>query len=160
TGCADWSDCSKVPGCDFFRDCRERGEQADWLECVGCVNYAGQAETFLWYLSGPSATGSVCCGSSVRALEAEREVCLPMFHTLLRRLWDDDQGFLEAVEFLFFVTILIVGIILGLVNLRQAINAQFTTLANAILALNLGFTVSGVSGCCAVVSGSEALVVP
>jgi len=83
-----------------------------------------------------------------------------MLRNLVYRLWDDDQGQLITIEFLFFAVILIIGIIPGLVILREAIKIELTELANAILALNPGFVISGNSGCCAEVSGSQAIVIP
>ncbi len=83
-----------------------------------------------------------------------------MLHNLGRRLWDDDQGQVITIELLFFVTILIIGIIPGLVILREAIKIELTELANAILALNPGYVISGNLGCCSEVSGSQAIVIP
>jgi hypothetical protein len=76
---------------------------------------------------------------------------------LFTKLWNDDAGALIAMEFLFVATILIIGIIVGLVNLRGAINAELSELGNAILALSQGYTISGTSGCCASTDGSEAI---
>ena len=78
----------------------------------------------------------------------------------LRQLWQDDQGAVLATEYLFLVTILILGLVVGLSNLRTAINAELTELGNAILALNLSFTFSGLTGCCAGVAGSQAIDIP
>lgn len=77
--------------------------------------------------------------------------------SLFVKLWNDDDGALIAMEFLFVATILIIGIVVGLVNLRGAINAELSELSNAILALSQGYTISGVSGCCASTDGSQAI---
>jgi len=79
---------------------------------------------------------------------------------LVRRLWDDDGGQLLTIEFLFFATIMIIGLTMGLVALRQAIVTEMTVLADAILALNPGYGISGLTSCCAYVEGSQAIVVP
>ena len=42
---------------------------------------------------------------------------------LLRQLWDDDHGALLATEWVFMGTILVIGIIPGLVAVRDAMNA-------------------------------------
>jgi Flp pilus assembly pilin Flp len=78
----------------------------------------------------------------------------------LRQLWQDDQGAVLATEYLFLVTILILGLVVGLSNLRTAINAELTELGNAILALNLSFSFSGLTGCCSSVAGSQAIDIP
>jgi len=83
-----------------------------------------------------------------------------MFNRLVRRLWDDDSGQLITIEFLFFATILIIGIIVGLVGLRQAIVTELTILGDAILALNPGYGISGLTGCCSYTDGSQAIVIP
>jgi len=83
-----------------------------------------------------------------------------MLRNLMHRLWDDDQGQLITIEFLFFVTILIIGLITGWVTLRNAIVAELTVLADVILALNPGFAFSGLSGCCSFTEGSQAIVIP
>jgi hypothetical protein len=79
---------------------------------------------------------------------------------LFNRLWNDDCGALLAMEFLFEGTILGLGIIVGLASVRDALNAELAELANAILALSQGFTISGVSGCCSEVQGSQTIDTP
>jgi Flp pilus assembly pilin Flp len=79
---------------------------------------------------------------------------------MFAKLWNDDAGALIAAEYLFIATILVIGTIIGLVNLRGAINAELSELANAYLALSEGYTISGVSGCCASVDGSMAIDTP
>jgi Flp pilus assembly pilin Flp len=78
----------------------------------------------------------------------------------LRQLWQDDQGAVLATEYLFLVTILILGLVVGLSNLRTAINAELTELGNAILALSQGFAVNGTSGPGGSVPGSQAIDTP
>ena len=79
---------------------------------------------------------------------------------MMRKLWKDDCGALIAMEFLFVATILVIGIVVGLTAVRGAINAELSELANAILALSQGYIISGQSGCCAQVDGSQAIDVP
>jgi Flp pilus assembly pilin Flp len=80
-----------------------------------------------------------------------------MMKQVFARLWRDDDGALIAIEFLFVATILIIGIIVGLAGLRDAVVVELTELGNAILALNQGFQFSGLSGCCAQTEGSQAI---
>jgi Flp pilus assembly pilin Flp len=79
---------------------------------------------------------------------------------LLRNLWKDDAGALIASEFLFIATILVIGIVVGLTNVREAINAELTELGNAILALSQGYAFSGTSGGAGFVDGSQAIDTP
>ncbi len=63
--------------------------------------------------------------------------------TLLRQLWADDDGAIISVEFILVISILIFGIIPGLVALRNSVNAALTTTGNLIVALVPSFTFSG-----------------
>lgn len=63
--------------------------------------------------------------------------------SLLRKLWADDDGAVISVEFILVVSILIFGIIPGLVALRNSVNAALTTTGNLLNALVPSFTFSG-----------------
>jgi len=79
---------------------------------------------------------------------------------LLAKCWKDDCGALIAMEFLFVATVLVIGIVVGLTAVRNAVNAELTELANAILALSQGYTISGQSGCGASVDGTMVTDLP
>ena len=79
---------------------------------------------------------------------------------LIAKFWNDDCGALIASEFLFVATILVIGIIVGLANVRDAVNTELAELSNAILALSQGYTISGQIGCCSEVQGSMAIDTP
>lgn len=83
-----------------------------------------------------------------------------MVKTLIQKLWSEDDGALIAIEFLFVATILIIGIIVGLAGVRDAVNSELTELGNAILALSQGYSISGVEGCCSFTDGSQAIDTP
>src|SRR5262245_33376529 len=73
------------------------------------------------------------------------------------RLWADDYGFAAStVEWLFMVTIMIIGLITGFVAVRQAIDSELVETAQAILALNQSFSFSGQSNCESSTAGSSA----
>jgi hypothetical protein len=76
---------------------------------------------------------------------------------LMLTLWNDDAGALIATEWVFVATILILGIIVGLVAVRQAVLSELTEFANAVLALNQSFSFTGQSNCAARVAGSAAI---
>src|SRR3984893_9591498 len=76
---------------------------------------------------------------------------------LLLKLWNDDRGALIAMEYLFVATILVIGTIVGLTSVREAINTELGELANALLALSQGYTISGQSGAGASTDGSQAI---
>ena len=75
---------------------------------------------------------------------------------LLSKLWEDDGGFIISLELLFIAVILVIGIIAGLGNLRVAMINTYSALANAVLALNPGYEIEGVSGDSAGAEGSQA----
>jgi Flp pilus assembly pilin Flp len=79
---------------------------------------------------------------------------------LLSQLWADDTGAMLATEYLFIVTILVIGIVVGLTSLREAINTELVELGNACLALSQGYIISGSSGCCSSTDGSQAIDTP
>ncbi len=79
---------------------------------------------------------------------------------MLHQFWHDDQGALIATEYLFFVTIVVIGTVVGMTNLRDAVNVELTESANALMALSQGFTVSGTSGQSGGSDGSQAIDTP
>jgi hypothetical protein len=79
----------------------------------------------------------------------------------LKKLWHDDGGALIAAEWVFVATILVIGAIVGLVAVRNAVNSELTEMSNAVTSLNQNYSFSGQSGGCgcgdgAKVSGSSA----
>ena len=62
---------------------------------------------------------------------------------LLSRLWADDRGAIISVEFILFVSILIFGLIPGLVALRNSIDAALGTIGNILTIIVPNFTFSG-----------------
>ena len=62
---------------------------------------------------------------------------------LLRRLWADDRGAIISVEFILIVSILIFGLIPGLVALRNSASATMATIGNLLQVLIPNFTFSG-----------------
>jgi Flp pilus assembly pilin Flp len=76
---------------------------------------------------------------------------------MLSKMWNDDTGALIATEWVFFVTILVLGIITGLVALRQAVISETTELAQAIMSLNQSFSFSGQENCESSSGGSSAI---
>jgi Flp pilus assembly pilin Flp len=79
---------------------------------------------------------------------------------LLSRLWKDDGGAIIAMEWIFVATILVLGAITGLVAVRQAVLAELTDIANAILALNNSYSFSGQSNCESSTAGSQFIDYP
>lgn len=81
-------------------------------------------------------------------------------YRLAARLWSDDTGAIIASEYLFVLTILVIGTIVGLAALREAINTELSEIANAMLALSQGFVLSGTSGPFGATEGTIVLDTP
>jgi Flp pilus assembly pilin Flp len=62
---------------------------------------------------------------------------------LMRRLWADDQGAVISVELVLVLSILIFGIIPGLVALRNSIIASMGNIGDTLVELVPSFTYSG-----------------
>jgi len=76
---------------------------------------------------------------------------------MIRKLWNDDCGTgLLAAEFVLIFAILVLGIITGLVAVRQALISELTETAQALLAINQSFSFSGQSNCESSTAGSSA----
>lgn len=77
-----------------------------------------------------------------------------MRQTLLR-LWSDDGGAIIAVEWLFFVTIVVVGLVVGFVAIRNAVVDELTVMANAIDSLGVCYSFAGLENCESSVCGTH-----
>ena len=75
---------------------------------------------------------------------------------LIHKLWADDGGALIATEWVFVATILILGIITGLIAVRQAVISELTEFAQALMALDQSYSFAGQSNCMASTAGSAA----
>ena len=76
---------------------------------------------------------------------------------MIRKLWNDDGGSgLVASEILFIFAIVVLGMITGLVAVRQALISELVESAQALLALNQSFSFSGQTNCEASTAGSSA----
>src|ERR1700722_1571515 len=60
--------------------------------------------------------------------------------SLLSKLWADDQGAVVAAEIVLILAIAVIGLIPGLVALRNTTNAALATIGNELLALQVGFS--------------------
>jgi Flp pilus assembly pilin Flp len=76
---------------------------------------------------------------------------------MLKKLWKDEAG-LVTLEYLFAATIIVIGLTVGLVALKNSINAELSELGQAITSLNQSYSFSGQAfGSCATTGGSNAV---
>jgi hypothetical protein len=76
------------------------------------------------------------------------------------KLWKDDGGAILAIEFVLFVAILLFGLIVGYVAVRNAVVAEMSAVADAVVDLSVCFSFSGLSNCEASVCGFQAIPLP
>jgi hypothetical protein len=79
---------------------------------------------------------------------------------MMLKLWKDDCGALIATEWLFVATILVLGVITGLVGVRNFVNSGLQEFANAVGVLSQSYSFCGQAGCCSSTAGSDAVDTP
>lgn len=73
---------------------------------------------------------------------------------MLKRLWNDDAGFVVSFELVLVATVLVIGLTVGLVSVRNAMHSELVELARAIANIDQGYNYCGLTGCCASSAGS------
>jgi hypothetical protein len=65
---------------------------------------------------------------------------------LLQRLWADETAFVVTTELVLVATILVIGTVVGLATVRDAVVAELADVAAAIGSINQSYSWSGISG--------------
>jgi hypothetical protein len=65
--------------------------------------------------------------------------------SIARRVWTDERGFVISLESVLVAAVLVFGLVGGMVELRDAMLAEFNDLANAIRAIDNSYSFSGVT---------------
>ncbi len=65
---------------------------------------------------------------------------------ILSQLWTDEIGAIVSAEIVLIMTILVIGVIVGLKSLRDSIVTELADVAQALANLDQSFSFSGVSG--------------
>lgn len=73
---------------------------------------------------------------------------------VISRLWNEQQGAIVSAEILMIGTILVIGVIVGLKSVRDAVVSELGDFAQAISNANQGYCYSGVDGHGAFSNGS------
>lgn len=76
---------------------------------------------------------------------------------LLARFWNDDGGAIIAIEWIFFVVIVLVGMVVGFIAIRNAVVDELTAVANAMDGLAICYSFAGLSNCESSVCGSQTI---
>lgn len=61
----------------------------------------------------------------------------------MRKLFNDEVGFVISAELVLVLTIAVLGMVVGLTSVRDAINAELVDLSNAFGAIDQGYSVRG-----------------
>jgi len=72
----------------------------------------------------------------------------------LAKFWSDENGFIVSSELVLIATMLVLGLIVGLSAVRQAISQELADLAVAISRVSQDYSYSGITGHSASVAGS------
>jgi Flp pilus assembly pilin Flp len=73
---------------------------------------------------------------------------------LMLKLWNDDRGALIATEWVFVATILVIGLVVGLKAVQQAVVTELEDVAGAVGSLSQSYQFGGTSGCGGSTNGS------
>jgi Flp pilus assembly pilin Flp len=76
-------------------------------------------------------------------------------NVVITRLWNEEDGAIVSAEIMLIATILVIGVIVGLKSVRDAVVSELADVAQAFGNINQSFCYSGVSGHMAFTAGSE-----
>lgn len=62
---------------------------------------------------------------------------------MLKTLWNDELGFIVSAELVLVATILVIGVIVGLVSVQCSVVAELNDVGDAIGSMNQSFSTSG-----------------
>jgi len=77
--------------------------------------------------------------------------------SLMKRLWNDEAGFVVSAELILIATIAVLGLIVALDTVRNAITSELSDVAGAIQDVNQSYSYRAVVGHSATVAGSDYL---
>lgn len=63
---------------------------------------------------------------------------------MLKRLWRDEGGAVLSVELILLLVILVIGLVVGMTALRDAITLKYVELAGAVGSINPAYRVTGI----------------
>ena len=74
---------------------------------------------------------------------------------LVKKLWNDEAGFVFSVELMLVATIAVIGLLAGLTAVRDAAVSELSDVAGAIQEVNQNYVYMGVSGHSGATAGAE-----
>ena len=73
---------------------------------------------------------------------------------MLKKLWNDEAGAVVSAEIMLVATILVIGMIVGLKSVRDAVLTELADVGQAISQVDQSYSYSGVDGHAAATTGS------
>jgi Flp pilus assembly pilin Flp len=73
---------------------------------------------------------------------------------MMKNLWNDEAGAIISAELVLVATILVIGMIVGLTSLRDAVVTELNDVGEAIASLNQTYYFGGVTGHSSATNGS------
>jgi len=73
---------------------------------------------------------------------------------MLRQFWSDDRAFVVSSELVIVATIIVIGMLIGLVTVRDQVVQELADVAAAVSRTEQGFSFSGVTGHSSSIAGS------
>lgn len=73
----------------------------------------------------------------------------------LKNLMNDEHGFVVSAELILISTIAVIGLLVGMAEVRHAVVEELEDVASAIGSLNQGYCLSGLGTCKANSNGSQ-----
>ncbi len=64
----------------------------------------------------------------------------------MQRFWNDEAGFIVSSELILIATVLVIGLLAGLVTIRDQVVQELGDVADAISEINQSYSFSGVTG--------------
>lgn len=72
----------------------------------------------------------------------------------MRKLWNDEAGFIVSAELVLIATIMVIGLIVGLATVRDQVIQELADVAQAISEINQSYSWSAVTGHTSSVAGT------
>ena len=74
---------------------------------------------------------------------------------VLKRLWKDEAGFVVSTELVLLATVAVIGLLTGIVAVRDGVVSELSDVAGAVQEINQSYSYDGVIGHSAASSGTQ-----
>ena len=98
------------------------------------------------------STLSLADGTLVNAMTTFQE--MDNMEAIARKLWNDEAGFIVTLELILIATIVVIGLITGLVTVRNAVVQELSDVAGAVQDMNQTYYYNAIASPNATTSGS------